>query len=300
MMKGIVTDIQRFSLNDGAGIRTTVFLKGCNMRCSWCHNPETISAHSQLMFYENKCIGCGKCFQVCPQGAHKMVDGKHVIDRDLCVNCGKCTESCYAEALVMCGKFMSTDDVMKQVRQDKAYYDASHGGVTISGGEVLCNSAFAEELTDKCHKEGIEVAIETNLSIPFEKVQSLFEKVDFVMCDLKIFEDELHKEYTGISNKVVLENMKKLDTLNKPVIVRTPLIPGVTDTKENICAIAEYIKDMKNLQRYELLNFNPLGEGKYRSLDKENVFEKARPLSAEVLQELQSVLADMGIEYKIV
>ena len=198
-MKGIVTDIQRFSLNDGAGIRTTVFLKGCNMRCSWCHNPETISAHSQLMFYENKCIGCGKCFQVCPQGAHKVVDGKHVIDRNLCVNCGKCAESCYAEALVMCGKLMSTDDVMKQVRQDKAYYDASHGGVTISGGEVLCNSAFAEELTDKCHEEGIEVAIETNLSIPFEKVKSLFEKVDFIMCDLKIFEDELHKEYTGIS-----------------------------------------------------------------------------------------------------
>ena len=299
-MKGIVTDIQRFSLNDGAGIRTTVFLKGCNMKCSWCHNPETISAHSQLMFYENKCIGCGKCFQVCPQGAHKMVDGKHVIDRDLCVNCGKCAESCYAEALVMCGKLMSTDDVMKQVRQDKAYYDASHGGVTISGGEVLCNSAFAEELTDKFHEEGIEVAIETNLSIPFEKVKSLFEKVDFIMCDLKIFEDELHKEYTGISNKVVLENLKKIDMLDKPIIVRTPLIPGVTDTKENIRAIAEYIKSMKNLQRYELLNFNPLGEGKYRSLDKENAFEKARPLQADALAELRACLDAADIQYKII
>jgi len=299
-MKGIVTDIQRFSLNDGAGIRTTVFLKGCNMRCSWCHNPETISAHSQLMFYENKCIGCGKCFQVCPQGAHKVVDGKHVIDRDLCVNCGKCADSCYAEALVMCGKLMSTDDVMKQVRQDKAYYDASHGGVTISGGEVLCNSAFAEELADKCHEEGIEVAIETNLSIPFEKVKSLFEKVDFIMCDLKIFEDELHKKYTGISNKVVLENLKKIDMLDKPIIVRTPLIPGVTDTKENISAIAEYIKSMKNLQRYELLNFNPLGEGKYRSLDKENAFEKARPLSKDALAEMVAYLEGSDINYKIV
>lgn len=299
-MKGIVTDIQRFSLNDGAGIRTTVFLKGCNMKCSWCHNPETISAHSQLMFYENKCIGCGKCFQVCPQGAHKVVDGKHVIDRNLCINCGKCADSCYAEALVMCGKLMSTDDVMKQVRQDKAYYDASHGGVTISGGEVLCNSAFAEELADKCHEEGIEVAIETNLSIPFEKVKSLFEKVDFIMCDLKIFEDELHKKYTGISNKVVLGNLKKIDLLDKPIIVRTPLIPGVTDTKENISAIAEYIKSMKNLQRYELLNFNPLGEGKYRSLDKENAFEKARPLSREALAEIMAYLEGSDINYKIV
>ncbi len=299
-MNGIVTDIQRFSLNDGAGIRTTVFLKGCNMKCSWCHNPETISAHSQLMFYENKCIGCGKCFQACPQGAHKMASGKHVIDRNLCTNCGKCTEICYAEALVMCGKLMSTDDVMKQVRQDKAYYDASHGGVTISGGEVLCNSAFAEELADKCHAEGIEVAIETNLSIPFEKANRLFEKVDFIMCDLKIFEDALHKEYTGISNKVVLENIKKLDGLNKPVIVRTPLIPGVTDTKENISAIAKYIKGMKNLQRYELLNFNPLGEGKYRSLDKENAFEKARPLSEDALTDIVACLEDVGVSYKIV
>ncbi len=299
-MKAIVTDIQRFSLSDGAGIRTTVFLKGCNMKCSWCHNPETLSAHSQLMFYENKCIGCGKCFQACPLGAHKIVDGKHMIDRAVCTNCGKCTESCYAEALVMCGKLMSTDDVMKQARQDKAYYDASHGGVTISGGEVLCNSAFAEELADRCHDEGIEVAIETNLSIPFEKVQSLFEKVDFVMCDLKIFEDALHKEYTGISNKVVLENIKKLDGLNKPVIVRTPLIPGVTATKENIGAIAAYIKDMKNLQRYELLNFNPLGEGKYRSLDKENAFEKARPLSEDALSDIVACLEDVGVSYKIV
>ena len=299
-MEGIVTDIQRFSLNDGAGIRTTVFLKGCNMKCSWCHNPETISAHSQLMFYGNKCIGCGKCFQACPQGAHKMVSGKHVIDRNLCTSCGKCTEICYAEALVMCGKLMRTDDVMKQVRQDKAYYDASHGGVTISGGEVLCNSAFAEELADKCHAEGIEVAIETNLSIPFEKANRLFEKVDFIMCDLKIFEDALHKEYTGISNKVVLENIKKLDELNKPVIVRTPLIPGVTDTKENISAIAKYIKGMKNLQRYELLNFNPLGEGKYRSLDKENAFEKARPLSEDALSDIVACLEDVGVSYKIV
>jgi len=299
-MKGIITDIQRFSLNDGNGIRTTVFLKGCNMACSWCHNPETISYDSQLMFYENKCIGCGRCFQVCPHEAHKMMDGKHVIDRKLCVNCGKCADHCYAEALVMCGKSMTTDEVMNQVRQDKAYYEASNGGVTISGGEVLCNSAFAEELIDKCHAEGIEVAIETNLSIPFEKAETLFRKVDFIMCDIKIFDDEEHKRYTGISNKVVLDNIKAIDMLGKPIIVRTPLIPGVTDTKENISAIAGYIKDMKHLQRYELLNFNPLGEGKYRSLDKENKFEQARPLSKDTLEEIIGYLEGSEINYKVV
>ena len=171
-MKGIVTNIQRFSLNDGAGIRITVFLKGCNMRCSWCHNPETISAHSQLMFYENKCIGCGKCFQVCPQGAHKMVDGKHVIDRDLCVNCGKCAESCYAEALVMCGKLMSTDDVMKQVRQDTLegkifgdhYAIYSMIAKTLSGEPYVVSLDYARHLTEimqSIHKSADENVLVT-------------------------------------------------------------------------------------------------------------------------------------------
>lgn len=299
-MNSVVTDIQRFSLSDGKGIRTTVFLKGCNMKCSWCHNPETISAQSQLMYYENNCIGCGKCFLVCPQKAHKMVDGKHVIDRRLCVNCGKCIDKCYADALVKCGVLMSTDDVMKQVRQDKAYYDASHGGVTISGGEVLCNSKFAEELTDKCHEEEIEVAIETNLSFPMELSERLLKKVDFIMCDIKIYNDEIHKQYTGISNKLILENVKKIDALNKPIIVRTPLIPGATDTEENISAIAEYIKDLKNLQRYELLNFNPLGEGKYKGLNMNNSYEKTKPLSAERLDAFKGILDTVGIKYKIV
>ena len=200
----------------------------------------------------------------------------------------------------MCGRSMSTEDVMKQVRQDKAYYEASGGGVTISGGEVLCNSKFAQELTDRCHAEGIEVAIETNLSLPFEMAESLLKKVDFIMCDLKIFDEELHREHTGLSNKTVLENIKKLDGLNKPVIVRTPLIPGVTDSEENIRAIADYIKDMKNLKRYELLNFNPLGEGKYKSLDKENSFEKARPLHKDLLEQIAAGLDNAGIAYKIV
>ena len=149
-MKTLVTDIQRFSLSDGDGIRTTVFLKGCNMRCGWCHNPETISRGAELMLYRQRCIGCGRCYEICPVGAHKLVDGEHVIDRSLCTSCGKCAEACYAEALAMCGKEMTVEEVLAEVIQDKAYYDNSGGGVTISGGEVLCSLDFATALARAC------------------------------------------------------------------------------------------------------------------------------------------------------
>lgn len=299
-MKSIVTNIQRFSLTDGDGIRTTVFFKGCNMNCGWCHNPETLKSSSELMFYKSKCIGCGKCFETCPTGAQQVIDENHVVDRNKCINCGKCAEVCYAEALVMCGTEMSVEDIMNEIRQDKAYYENSNGGVTLSGGEVLCQKEFAIALTDACHKEGINVAVETNLCFAYDYAKELLSKVDLIMCDLKIFNDDAHKVHTGVSNKNIIENIKKIDDLGIPVIVRTPLISGATDSKDNIEKIAAYIKNMKNLFRYELLNFNPLGEGKYKGLDIENKFEHARPFGEDKLNELRKLLEKMGVAYKII
>lgn len=299
-MKTMVTDIQRFSLSDGDGIRTTVFLKGCNMKCTWCHNPETISRGAELMFYRTRCIGCGKCFEVCPVGAHKISDGEHIIDREACVSCGKCANTCYAEALTMCGKEMTVEDVVAQVIQDKPYYANSNGGVTISGGEVLCNLDFAIELARACHAENINVAIETNLSFPFEKIKPFLSELDAVMFDIKLADDEAHKLHTGISNKTILENARKIDELGIPLTVRTPLIPGITDTVENISKIAKYISGLKNLVRYELLNFNPLGESKYKGLDKNNAFEEARPLCEDTLAQLKAAAESHGVVTKIV
>lgn len=299
-MKTLVTDIQRFCLTDGDGIRTTVFLKGCNMHCSWCHNPETIRGERELMHYRERCIGCGRCFTVCPRGAHKVEDGVHIIDRAACISCGRCAESCYAEALSMCGREMTVAEILAEVVQDKAYYDNSGGGVTISGGEVLCHADFARELALACREVGIPVAIETNLSFPFERIKPLLSVLSMVMCDLKIFDDGAHKAHTGISNRTVLENIRLLDTLGVPFIVRTPLIPGITDTEENVAAIAAYIAGLKNLVRYELLNFNPLGEGKYRGLDRENVFGGERPLGEEQLLALRRAAEATGVTVKIV
>lgn len=299
-MNGVITSIQRFSLNDGDGIRTTVFFKGCNMRCGWCHNPETICRDRELMFYDTKCIGCGKCFENCPNQAHKLVDGQHVIDRSLCKNCGICADKCYAQALVMCGKDMTVEEIMKEIRQDKAYYQSSGGGVTLSGGEVLCQKEFAIALCDACHEEGIPVAVETNLCFSYEYAKELLAKVDLIMCDMKIFDKEAHKVHTGVSNELILDNIRKLDELGIPVIVRTPLIPGATDGEDNIQAIAAFVKGLKHLRRYEILNFNPLGAGKYKSLDRNNVYEAARPFGEAKLTGIEAVLQNAGVPYKMI
>lgn len=296
-MKSLITDIQRFSLNDGPGIRTTVFFKGCNMRCLWCHNPETLSLSPDLMFYESKCIGCGKCFTVCPNGAHLLTDGRHSIDRSKCTHCGACTEICYAEALTMSGKEMTVEEILSQVRQDKAYYESSGGGVTLSGGEVLCHVPFAAELARACRKEGISVAIETNLSFPLERIRPLLSEVDLIMADCKLFDEALHKEYTGISNQQVIENIRAIRDI--PMIIRTPLIPGVTATRENLRAIAKSLCGKENLLYYQLLNFNPLGGTKYQSLNAPNAFAGEKPYTPAQMAAFGEMLADIPVCVKV-
>ena len=296
-MKHLITDIQRFSLSDGPGIRTTVFFKGCNMRCTWCHNPETLSMSRDLMFYPPKCIGCGKCFSTCPVNAHKLENGVHVIDRTLCKRCGKCTEVCYAEALVMSGREMTAKEIMAEVRQDKAYYEASCGGITLSGGEVLCHTEFATELARACKSEGISVAIETNLSLPYKDIEPLLRNVDIIMADLKLFDDGLHKKYTGLSNKITIENIMKITDI--PMIIRTPLIDGVTATKDNLRSIARLLEGKENLIYYQLLNFNPLGASKYQSLDKANDFSTLRPYTDEQMKTFKDALSDINIKVKV-
>jgi pyruvate formate lyase activating enzyme len=194
---------------------------------------------------------------------------------------------------------MSAAQIMDEVVQDKPYYDNSNGGMTISGGECLCQSAFVEQLIDAAHEKGIHAAIETNLSFDFAHIEDVLRKCDLVMFDIKLMDDEAHKKYTGVGNAKVLENAKKLDELGVPFIVRTPLIPGVTDTEENVSAIVDYIKDLKHLVRYELLNFNTLGGAKYESLSAANAHADARPLNKERLDELLAIIERAGITGKV-
>ena len=205
-MYGMITDIQRFSLNDGPGIRTTVFLKGCNLHCAWCHNPETIRKKNELMVYPANCIGCGHCVPVCPSGARSIAAGVLQFDRTRCTACGASAAVCFPGALKMAGRSVSVAEVMGEILQDRAYYADSGGGVTLSGGELFCQAEFADALIDACREEKIPVAVETNLNWQFESVRPILEKLDLIMFDVKIFDSVEHKRWTGVENAELLDN----------------------------------------------------------------------------------------------
>ena len=232
----LVSDIQGFSLHDGPGVRTTIFFKGCPMRCIWCHNPECISYEKEIMKYPEKCIGCGMC-----------------------------KNGCYSGAMVTCGKEMTAKEIFDRIILDKPYY-GKDGGVTFSGGEALSYPEVLKEIIMLCKKEKIGIAIETALYL-FE--EDILKSANLVMADLKIWNDDLHKKYTGVSNKRIKDNFKKLDMLDVPFIVRTPLVAGITDTAENIINIRDFVKNFKNIKKYELLEYNSLGNSKAKALGME-------------------------------
>ena len=298
-MNGIITDLQRFSLNDGPGIRTTIFFKGCNMHCAWCHNPETFSLNNELIVTESKCIGCLNCVSACPTGARKISGNTLHFNRTECTACGRCAEVCFPEALVNSAKKVDIDFLMREIIQDKPYYDDSNGGITISGGEVMCQKEFTEALIDSCRKENISCAVETNLEYDFKKVESLLKKLDTIMFDLKLANPIKHKKWTGVDNVRILKNVQLLDSLDIPLICRTPLVPGATDAPENLRAILKILEPLKNLQYWELLNFNPLGNSKYKGLQLTNPFLKEKPFCEAKLEAIRSELGKSKVEIKI-
>ena len=229
-MTALVADIQRSSFHDGPGLRTTVFFKGCPLRCAWCHNPETISPKPEILLYPEKCIGCGRC-----------------------------DEGCYTGARLLCGKEMTPRELLSVIAEDLPYYGES-GGVTFSGGEPLLQADFLRELIPLCKEAGIRCAIETSLYLYDEEILS---EMQLVMADLKIWDDALHRRYTGVSNARILENFRRLDALGIPILARTPIIPGI---EQGVKEISAFLSSLPSVFRYELLPYHPLGEGKRRAL----------------------------------
>ena len=264
--RGLISDIQRFSIHDGPGIRTTVFLKGCNLRCFWCHNPETLALRPELQLYLDRCIGCGACFAACPHGAHVLEDGEHLFCRELCQGCGACAETCYAQALVLVGTWRTVEEVMAEIRRDRPFYETSGGGVTLSGGEPLLQPDFAGALLAACRAEGLHTAIETAAQLPWERLAAVLPLTDLVMMDIKLLDPARHKAATGADNARILANARRLGEAGVPLIVRTPIIPGVNDTEEDVAAIAAFAAGLPSLLYYELLPFHPMAAGKYDSL----------------------------------
>lgn len=283
---GLISDIQRFSLHDGPGIRTTVYLKGCNMRCTWCHNPEAIDPKPTLAYYAGQCIGCQACEQVCEPGAIMFRDGERHFDAAAYTSCFRCVTVCPAQALVRIGKSMSTEEVMAVIRADLDYYRASGGGITFSGGEPLLQASFTCSLLTACQEEGIDTAIESNLSVPFAVLEPLLVHIDRIYCDIKIMDEQKHLEATGLSNRQLLSNLEQLALRKIPVVIRTPLIPGWTDQDDNIQQIARWIHGHCPTANYELLNYNAFARAKYAPIGLNYTLGDIKPLTADRVQAL--------------
>jgi glycyl-radical enzyme activating protein len=266
-IKGLIFNIQHFSIHDGPGVRTAVFFKGCNLHCLWCHNPESISNKIQVVFYPEKCIGCGKCYINCKHARHTLKDGKHLFDPSGCVRCLECCNSCYAEALVGIGKNVTVDQLMEYILTDKLYYCNTGGGVTFTGGECMMQPDFLAEVLHKCRDNNIHTAVDTAGNVPFSLFDRMIDDIDLFLYDIKAFDSELHKKLTGAGNELILENLSKLSKYGKQIIVRIPYIPGLND--KEISKIADFLFEL-NIFKVEILGFHRLGETKYTALGCDN------------------------------
>lgn len=253
-IKGRLFDVQRFSVTDGPGIRTTVFFKGCNLRCAWCHNPESQSPKSQMLVYKNKCTGCGKCQEKCPNAL------------ETCELCGKCTPYCPNDAREICGKEYTADEIMHEILKDKAFYDNSEGGVTFSGGECMLQIEFLLEMLKECKKKGLRTAIDTAGNLPYDFFERVIPYTDLFLYDVKCYDRDTHEKYTGSSNERILNNLEKLLRERVPVWIRIPIISGVNDSTDEMEKIKAFIKNCGTPEKVELLPYHAMGEHKYVAL----------------------------------
>ncbi|WP_050697933.1 glycyl-radical enzyme activating protein [Anaeromassilibacillus senegalensis] len=294
---GCVFDIQRFSLDDGQGIRTVVFLKGCNQICPWCHNPESLSSRPEIFHAHSLCTHCGSCARVCPAGAISLVDGNYVTDGELCIRCGKCAAVCTADSCRMMGKNRTPEQVMEEILKDQAYYEASGGGVTFSGGEPTLQAEFLKEILRLCKEQGIHTAIETNGNNEWDVYEGLLPLLDFVMIDLKHTDDVIHQRVIGASNRRPLETLAKLCG-RVPLEVRTPVIPGFNDQVPQLQDILHTAREM-GVQTIRLLPYHAFGIGKYTALGKAYSYPARESMRREELETLLQSVDTEGITVKI-
>ena len=274
-MKAVIFDIERNSFVDGPGIRTTVFLKGCNLRCAWCHNPESQSFKPQMMYYQDKCTGCGKCRQVCKN--------------ETCTLCGRCTFFCPVDARKVSGKEYTVDEVFAEVIKDKPFYDNSDGGVTFSGGECMLQIDFLVEMLKKCKENGIHTAVDTAGHIPFASFEKVLPYTDLFLYDVKIFDPDKHKEYVGVSNEQILGNLKKLLTIGARLWIRIPIMKDINDSVEEMQKIRAFFEENGMPEKVELLPYHSMGENKYSAIGKE--VKKFQVPDEERLKQLKEIFA---------
>ena len=260
-MIGRICNIQPFSVHDGPGIRTVFFMKGCNLRCFWCHNPESQDSKNTLAFYAHKCIGCGECNKVCPNAQN----GIRALQGDACALCGRCAEECFAEAIELIGRDITAEEAARIIIKDKSLLQGSGGGVTFSGGEPLLQPDFVAEVMKMCNAEGIQTAVESALCVPWDNIEKILPYCDIFICDLKHADTEIHKKGTGVGNERIIENLSRLAKTGKLYEVRTPIIPDFNDSDEDVTAINSIVKSLGVDIKHTLLPFHNICASKYES-----------------------------------
>lgn len=288
-MLGKIYNIQNFSVYDGPGLRTTIFLKGCNLQCVWCHNPESMSRGNDLFYYAEKCGNCGKCVSVCPSDAHKISENGHSFDRSKCTLCGACEASCYFGAMKNVGQDIASEDLMNLIRLDKEYFERGAGGVTFSGGECMLQIDFLAEMLRLCKEENIHTAVDTAGNVAWVHFERILDLTDVFLLDLKNFDPQLHKENTGSTNKLIHENLQKLIENNKEIIIRIPCIKF--EDIEDILRIGDFLAG--KAVSVELLEYHKLGISKQIALDIEQ--KDINPISTKEFEKIKLFFISKGI-----
>jgi pyruvate formate lyase activating enzyme len=298
--EGVIFDIQHYSIHDGPGIRTNVFMKGCPLNCLWCQNPESQSAKHQIMYNSGLCAGCGLCIETCEKSAISRVEDKVKTDRTICTGCGRCIPVCRQEARSISGRKATVGEVYKEVAKDKLFYSSSNGGITVSGGEPLMQASFTRDLLCVCRENGITTCIETCGFTEWKIMKSVMEHVDLTLYDVKHMDSEKHKKYTGVNNERILDNLIKLSNeMRVPVIARTPIIPGYNDSDENIHAMGKFLAEkIPTCVEVNLLPYHRLGESKTEQLEQDKGdFYSESPSDGE-MDRLKTIITEYGLKAK--
>lgn len=294
MTTAIISNIQKYSIHDGPGIRSTVFLKGCPLRCAWCHNPENLSFQPEILYYQDKCIGCNSCLEACPSQALSASDQGINIDKEACTQCGTCSELCPTLALEKLGQEMTVAEVLAEVSKDEIFYQQSKGGVTLSGGEPLSQLEFAVEFLKRCQERGYHTTVDTSGFVPEAAFDAVLPYVDLFLYDLKLLDDDAHQRHVQAPAAPVLSNLRHLVEKGAQVWIRVPVIPTINDAPEQIRSIGALMQELK-LKEIYLLPYHKMAEAKYQRMHLPYTISHIEEPTSEQMQELMEILRNLGL-----